>query len=108
MEINTLYTPAPWAVKHSETKPAFNVIGTVLGGRYKIARCPYIAALNREREEAQSNARLIAAAPELLEALLQITGQFGTQRNADNYSRFAIEKAEAAIAKATGKEVPCK
>ncbi len=28
-------------VKHSESKPAWNVIGTELGGKYKIARVPY-------------------------------------------------------------------
>ena len=29
-------------IKHSESKSAWNVIGTKLGGKYKIARVPYI------------------------------------------------------------------
>lgn len=29
-------------VAHSQSKPAWNVIGTKLGGKYKIARVPYI------------------------------------------------------------------
>jgi len=28
-------------IKHSESKSAWNIIGTVLGGMYKIARVPY-------------------------------------------------------------------
>ena len=28
-------------IKHSESKPAWNIIGTELGGAYKIARIPY-------------------------------------------------------------------
>lgn len=30
-------------VVHSLTKPAWNIVGDKLGGRYKIARVPYIA-----------------------------------------------------------------
>ena len=29
-------------IKHSESKSAWNVIGTKLGGKYKIARVPYV------------------------------------------------------------------
>lgn len=29
-------------VEHSHSKPAWNVVGTVLGGTYKWARCPYV------------------------------------------------------------------
>jgi hypothetical protein len=71
------FTPGQWKVKHSESKPAFNVIGTILGGKYKIARCPYLVTENeiidkREKEEAQANANLIAAAPDMYEALKKI------------------------------------
>lgn len=34
-EINTI-------VMHSLTKSAWNVIGQTLGGKHKIARCPYV------------------------------------------------------------------
>lgn len=30
------HTPGPWAVKHSESKDAYNVIGTAVGLKYKI------------------------------------------------------------------------
>ena len=69
-------TRGEWKVKHSATKSAFNVVGTVLGGRYKIARVPYSleldlpAGLNdREMAEAEANAKLIACAPQMLEFL---------------------------------------
>jgi hypothetical protein len=68
------FTRAPWQIKHSESKSAFNVIGTNLGEKYKIARCPYVVSeltelTDRERKEAEANAKLIAAAPEMLDAL---------------------------------------
>lgn len=69
-------TKGKWEVKHSESKTAYNVVGTVLGGRYKIARCPYLKSdilcdtLNKlEEREVKANAYLIASAPELLKRL---------------------------------------
>lgn len=57
-------------VIHSESKPAWNVIGTKLGSKYKIARCPYIVSegtddttikINlREKAEALVNAGFIS------------------------------------------------
>lgn len=70
-----LGTKGIWKVKHSESKSSVNVIGTSLGGRYKIARCPYtlidgLTELNdTEKNEATANALLISKAPEILEML---------------------------------------
>ena len=64
-----------WKVVHSESKTAFNVVGTVLGGKHKIARCPYVEyagypkASQADKNESEANAKLIAHAPELLDAL---------------------------------------
>lgn len=71
------FTPGPWKVKHSESKDSWNVIGTIPGCRYKIARCPYpksnepvFEKINkREKDEAKLNAHLIAAAPDMYELL---------------------------------------
>ena len=52
-------------------------------------------------DEAGANARLIAAAPELLEALEMLMPQ--EPQEADSYDRAMWENARAAIAKATGK-----
>lgn len=76
---NLKHTKGKWAVKHSLTKDAFNVIGTELGGNYKIARCPYLKVEtlskewnDKEKSECEANSKLIAAAPELFEALIEL------------------------------------
>lgn len=35
-------------VKHSESKPAWNIIGTTIGEKYKIARVPYLVIEDNE------------------------------------------------------------
>jgi len=52
-------------VVHSQTKSAWNIIGETLGGKYKIARVPYIpisldGSYDRERTEAHEHAEFIA------------------------------------------------
>lgn len=52
-------------VVHSQKNPAWNVIGTALGGKYKIARVPYGSSENptidsRERLEAFEHALFIS------------------------------------------------
>jgi len=52
-------------VVHSQTKAAWNVIGETLGGKYKIARVPYLTlsegkASERERVEAFEHATFIS------------------------------------------------
>lgn len=52
-------------VVHSKSKQAFNVIGTELGRKYKIARCPYIKTGDeiidtREKAEALEIAEFIS------------------------------------------------
>jgi hypothetical protein len=64
-------TPGPWKIKHSESKKAFNIVSVKLGSKYKIARIPYECEGDLKLESA-SDAKIIAAAPELLEALNQI------------------------------------
>jgi hypothetical protein len=51
--------------------------------------------------EQEANARLIAAAPELLEALHEMIHQFD-QFNVNEFEAKAIKDARAAIAKAEG------
>lgn len=52
-------------VKHSKSKYAWNVIGTTLGAKYKIAIVPYVQTgderiLTRERLEALNHAEFIS------------------------------------------------
>jgi hypothetical protein len=93
------HTPAPWVVKHGH-----NVMG---GGRVVANTGGYSSNINAEEVLLENNANtaLIAAAPELLEALkLMVSANGGVavlptleakQQNA------ALEKAVAAITKAT-------
>lgn len=91
------HTPGPWRVLPEEAdRPYIRIRGTVLGGRYKVANVPtpvYDGVAEREVEETRANAHLIAAAPELLDALMAALGSEG----ADGRWR---EQAHAAIAKA--------
>jgi len=53
-------------IKHSESKDAWNVIGTSLGKKYKVARVPYVVIKNSwmlteiEKSEALKHAKFIS------------------------------------------------
>ncbi len=70
------HTPGPWRVLPEECdRPYIRIRGTVLGGRYKVANVLtpiYEWVPLREAEETRANAKLIAAAPDLLEALQRL------------------------------------
>lgn len=94
----TKHTPGPWRALSEECdKPYIRIRGTKLGGRYKVANVltpVYDGVHQREAEETRANARLIAAAPEMLEALE------GVLRVADR-ATVEFDAARDAIAKAT-------
>lgn len=67
------HTPGPWKVMPEEAhRDYIRIRGTQLGCIYKIANvhvaCGGGSAVQKEVDECRANARLIAAAPELLEA----------------------------------------
>ena len=101
----TKHTPGPWGTLPEECdKPYIRVRGTVLGRRYKVANVItpiYDGVHEREAEETRANARLIAAAPDLLEALQTIAGHLDDTA-ACNSDKAMASTARAAIAKATG------
>lgn len=112
---NSKHTPGPWTLLPEEAdKDYLRIRGTRLGGRYKVANVNHIRyegvhAVVRERDDAESmaNARLIAAAPELLEALKGLDEAYcraGTPltREERHEDRKRLIAARAAIAKATG------
>ena len=67
------HTPGPWQVLPEECdKPYIRVRGTALGCLYKIANVvtpTYEGVRPEEAQETRANARLIAAAPDLLKSL---------------------------------------
>lgn len=90
------HTPGPWFITGNMTRYIEASIG---GGLIQeVASCGPTEADNGYGEQQMANARLIAAAPELLEALEHAvkTAEW------DTYGRASLNKARAAIAKARG------
>ncbi len=101
------YTKGPW-----EYSPAMNYIGYAI---FPLGTLPSLAACERYTENmtitcfnfpgsTEANARLIAAAPELLEALQTLVDDcIHASGSMDyNYGEFDLKAAEAAILKAKG------
>jgi len=96
------HTPGPWeAAEHGDYGDYDGQCIVVLGDDLRIA-----VVLGEGTPETRANARLMAAAPELLEALQYMTalalgpaGGVSQQQKSD-----VLTKARAAIAKATGGE----
>lgn len=65
-------------IVHSQSKNAWNIVGTSLGAKYKIARVPYLTAENdevftkREKKEAREHAIFISACFNNSEKILKI------------------------------------
>lgn len=104
-----MHTPGPWFYDDGENGRYFPHV--VLGGSNPKSREFIVVNTTRGQnggtmEECQANARLIAAAPELLAALKQLLADdtplsdYNAIRNARAVASAAI--ASAAIAKATG------
>lgn len=94
--MKTKHTPGPWAVIEGDFR------GVKIEGedQAEVARCP-------GDKQGRIDARLIAAAPELLEALQRIAnGQEmeGEFTHVETVARYQ-EIARSAIAKSTGKDL---
>lgn len=102
------HTPGPWKVMPEEChRPYIRIRGSCLGARYKVANVlapDYKDAPEREADETRANAALIAAAPELLEAVRCLTVM---GRNIDGTVTIGPrgwEMLQAAILKAEGRK----
>lgn len=98
------HTPGPWGVRdHWSDEGCFEVYPTHDGNRPPFGDWPEIVEVGATYEdEAEANARLIAAAPDMLAALLLATKAFDTISVSNGATRDAAAAARAAIAKATG------
>ena len=89
---NAKHTPGPWQVNNNDPLQVCDSDGEKRG-------CSPIANTRGKRGEAKANARLIAAAPELLAALESLLDY----DNLGAYERANVRKqSRAAIAKAKG------
>lgn len=103
------YTKGPWQV-HSEHKP-WEVIANIDGpddGRYRydsICDCDQDSSSRLDSDETKANARLIAAAPELLESAKELCAlAYGSGRGGlVEFRPHEFDDLHAAIAKAEGK-----
>lgn len=93
------HTPGPWKVETPENNSLYwRIRGSQIGTRFKIANVLYAAETPHERNQAEANARLIAAAPELLRDLIELVDTVD-----GNYAELT-EICRATIAKATGQQ----
>lgn len=93
------YTPGPW---YYYTEPQPNGCPVVGARGLMVAMLAHSINYSDQKETAISNARLIAAAPELLEALKGICDEQDERQGYASYE--AYDKARAAIAKALGEQ----
>jgi len=96
------HTPGPWQVNSNFASQVCDCDGTSRG-------CAPIANMSGTPAERKANARLIAAAPDLLEALREVEKHLQSYVDAIEYGGGAASKSSerlasvrAAIAKATG------
>ena len=94
------HTPGPWAYRPSNSGHFIAGAGANSGYLAEVRHC-------RTNQDVKADARLIAAAPELLEALTDAVIDFDNwAAHEDNYPHEHLvvwaEKARAAIAKAKG------
>lgn len=91
------HTPGPWTVDHYLPGQSGDGQLHICGDERRIP----LAVLDPDDIEAEANARLIAAAPEMLEALRQITA-YVVERDSCLDAKAVARVAVAALAKAEG------
>lgn len=97
--MSTKHTPGPWGVEYDNAD--YNGGGQWYNAGPAKVWFPYNVR-KREEDEAHANARLIAAAPELLEALQDLVDAMTGRIDGE---ATAMHNALAVIAKATGAPV---
>lgn len=111
--METKHTPGPWGNIGKQDVYTFNIYADTSKGRILVAETfpnwshENKVASNKRIEEAESNAKLIAAAPELLEALKSLY-EFAELYGVGSYPKAShedwsgyLESAQNAIKKAT-------
>lgn len=97
LENKVSFTPGPWIVQDSTS--VFGPVDITAG-----ETCVAVAQAEPGRMEAEANARLIAAAPELLAALTGVKHHNAALKDAYKLSDSLMRQIETAIAKAEGRD----
>ena len=94
------HTPGPWHIE-----PQVGAGPIIKAGYWNIAEVfRYVGSLEEDQDDTDANARLIAAAPALLEAALAALPEIYHPHD-PQAGKAAYEKLQAAIALASGKRV---
>ena len=94
------HTPGPWMIGSSDLKVSMLSVHCRDTKRKHSTICRMVSTKHgMDIFEGEANARLIAAAPELLEALKNLV--LCSERWEDTHTALVMEAARAAIAKAT-------
>jgi hypothetical protein len=101
------HTPGPWTVVESSDKRQQGYIRCAHKFAPEAEECIAVARVTQrcfDRATTDANARLIAAAPDLLEALRRLADSISYDRDpaVEPYFREPLKAARAAIAKAEG------
>lgn len=91
------HAPGPWSINETHCV-IYDRDEKYVGQAFKI----WLNNKERDEERALANARLIAAAPELLEALKVCSAELFAQCADHPRAMLLVEEARAAIAKAEG------
>lgn len=96
-----MHTPGPWSA--GRAIPEDNTISRIVRAGYD--HIAVVMDLDGAAQEAVDNARLIAAAPELLAVLQALVGEADLgEIDHDDGTRALLAQARAAIARATGSQ----
>ncbi|MGE0521385.1 MAG: hypothetical protein AB7P78_20625 [Candidatus Binatia bacterium] len=98
------HTPGPWLIEHTGIRCESHIATVATVGEYRVGRWyaqPYQVNYEFHGSD-EDDANLIAAAPEMLEALRQIADMDYTRAATNCMGHDAVMLARAAIEKATG------
>lgn len=102
------HTPGPWEysahLTASENHRGFSVSAPTHRPSLHRILIADVIPMDRDGAEGEANARLIAAAPLLLDALKDMVDWMPLPRERDHPGRVVIDKARDAIRKARGEE----
>lgn len=102
------FTPGPWKYSKTSDRVPFSFSGYIVGkdglaGFWALVKATLASDESRD-SEMKANARLIAAAPDMYEALKALRALVGaTESDRLCLYEYARKQADAAIAKAEGK-----
>jgi hypothetical protein len=101
---STAFTPGPWHAD-ADTRPGWEWNWHIMEGPDSPNRVCFMANTSPDMEKAEANARLIAAAPDMFEALESLNAHWNGEGDYDNSpddEERLQQKVTAALAKARG------